>query len=76
MIPRRYLRGSVIRTTNRGIAAWGTIFEDTTAAVAVLDRPCTTRPWCKSTATATACAATAPKLAQLRAGLNTPTQQD
>jgi DNA replication protein DnaC len=28
----------VILTTNRGIAEWGTIFEDTTVAVAILDR--------------------------------------
>ena len=28
----------MILTTNRGIAEWGTIFEDTTVAVAILDR--------------------------------------
>ena len=38
VISRRYLHGSVILTTNRGIAEWGTIFEDTTVAVAILDR--------------------------------------
>lgn len=29
--------GSAILTTNRGIAEWGAIFEDTTVAVAILD---------------------------------------
>ena len=38
IISRRYLHGTVILTTNRGIAEWGTIFEDTTVAVAILDR--------------------------------------
>jgi DNA replication protein DnaC len=38
VISRRYLHGSVILTTNRGIAEWGAIFEDTTVAVAILDR--------------------------------------
>jgi DNA replication protein DnaC len=38
VITRRYLHGSVILTTNRGIAEWGQIFEDTTVAVAILDR--------------------------------------
>jgi DNA replication protein DnaC len=38
VITPRYLHGTVILTTNRGIAEWGTIFEDTTVAVAILDR--------------------------------------
>lgn len=38
VISRRYERGSVILTTNRGIASWGEIFEDTTVAAAILDR--------------------------------------
>jgi DNA replication protein DnaC len=38
VITRRHLRGTVILTTNRGIAEWGHIFEDTTVAVAILDR--------------------------------------
>ncbi len=38
VISRRYQRGSVILTTNRGIASWGEIFEDTTVAAAILDR--------------------------------------
>jgi DNA replication protein DnaC len=38
VISRRYQHGSVILTTNRGIAQWGEIFEDTTVAAAILDR--------------------------------------
>jgi DNA replication protein DnaC len=38
VISRRYEHGSIILTTNRGIADWGEIFEDTTVAVAILDR--------------------------------------
>jgi hypothetical protein len=38
VISHRYEHGSIILTTNRGIADWGQIFEDTTVATAVLDR--------------------------------------
>jgi DNA replication protein DnaC len=38
VISRRYEHGSIVLTTNRGIADWGHIFEDTTVAVAILDR--------------------------------------
>ena len=38
VITRRYLKGSVILTTNRGVASWGDIFTDTTIAAAMLDR--------------------------------------
>jgi DNA replication protein DnaC len=38
VISQRYLKGSVILTTNRGVAAWGDIFADTTIAAAMLDR--------------------------------------
>jgi transcriptional regulator with XRE-family HTH domain len=38
VISRRYEHASIILTTNRGIADWGHIFEDTTVATAVLDR--------------------------------------
>lgn len=37
VISQRYLRGSVILTTNRGVASWGDIFDDTTIAAAMLD---------------------------------------
>jgi DNA replication protein DnaC len=38
VVSRRYEQGSIILTTNRGIAEWGEIFDDTTVAVAILDR--------------------------------------
>lgn len=38
VISRRYLKGSIILTTNRGVASWGDIFSDTTIAAAMLDR--------------------------------------
>ncbi len=38
VISRRYLKGSIILTTNRGVASWGDIFTDTTIAAAMLDR--------------------------------------
>jgi len=38
VIARRYLKGSVILTTNLGVASWGDIFTDTTIAAAMLDR--------------------------------------
>ncbi len=38
VVSRRYEQDSIILTTNRGIAQWGEIFEDTTVAAAVLDR--------------------------------------
>jgi DNA replication protein DnaC len=37
VVSRRYEHGSIILTTNRGIASWGEIFDDTTVA-AILDR--------------------------------------
>jgi DNA replication protein DnaC len=38
VISQRYLRGSIILTTNRGVGGWGDIFADTTIAAAMLDR--------------------------------------
>ena len=38
VITRRYLKGSIILTTNRGVASWGDIVSDTTIAAAMLDR--------------------------------------
>jgi len=38
VISRRYEHGSVVLTTNHGIADWGAIFDDTTVAAAILDR--------------------------------------
>jgi DNA replication protein DnaC len=39
LVSRRYEHGSIILTTNRGIATRGEIFQDTTVAAAILDRP-------------------------------------
>jgi DNA replication protein DnaC len=38
VISQRYLKGSIILTTNRGVGSWGDIFDDTTIAAAMLDR--------------------------------------
>jgi DNA replication protein DnaC len=38
VVSQRYLNGSIILTTNRGVASWGDIFDDTTIAAAMLDR--------------------------------------
>ena len=38
VVSRRYEQGSIILTTNRGIASWGEIFDDQTVATAILDR--------------------------------------
>ena len=38
VITQRYLKGSVVLTTNRGISSWGQIFDDPMVAAAILDR--------------------------------------
>jgi DNA replication protein DnaC len=38
VVQRRYLKGSIILTTNLGIARWGQIFDDPMLAAAMLDR--------------------------------------
>ena len=38
VISRRYLKTPIILTTNRGVGAWGDIFDDTIVAAAMLDR--------------------------------------
>jgi DNA replication protein DnaC len=38
VVSRRYEHGSIVLTTNRHIADWGQIFDDTTVAAAILDR--------------------------------------
>ena len=35
---QRYLKTSIVITTNRGVGAWGEILGDTTVAAAMLDR--------------------------------------
>lgn len=38
VVTRRYLKNSIVLTTNRSIAAWGAMFDDPIAAAAMLDR--------------------------------------
>ena len=38
VVSQRYLKTSIVLTTNRGVAAWGDILGDTTVAAAMLDR--------------------------------------
>ncbi len=38
VITRRYLKNSIVLTTNRSIATWGAMFDDPMAAAAMLDR--------------------------------------
>ena len=38
VITQRYLKGSVVLTTNLGVGAWGRIFDDPMVAAAMLDR--------------------------------------
>ena len=38
VITQRYLKGSIVLTTNLGIASWGRIFDDPMVAAAMLDR--------------------------------------
>ena len=38
VITQRYLKGSVILTTNLGIASWGRILDEPSVAAAMLDR--------------------------------------
>ena len=61
VVQRRYLKGSIILTTNRGIASWGQIFDDPMIAAAMLDRLLHRSIVSGSTARATGCAPTAPK---------------
>jgi DNA replication protein DnaC len=68
---RRYLHGTVILTTNRGTAEWGTIFEDTTVAVATLDRLLHHATVLQIDGDSYRMRGHRAKLAQLRAGLGT-----
>ena len=38
VVSQRYLKTSIVITTNRGVGAWGDILGDTTVAAALLDR--------------------------------------
>jgi DNA replication protein DnaC len=38
VVSQRYLKTSIILTSNRGVGAWGEVLGDTTVAAALLDR--------------------------------------
>ena len=38
VVSQRYLKSSIVITTNRGVGAWGEVLGDTTVAAAMLDR--------------------------------------
>ena len=38
LVPRRYLKGSIILTSNKSYGEWGSIFSDTVLATAILER--------------------------------------
>jgi DNA replication protein DnaC len=38
VVSKRYLKTSIVLTTNRGVGSWGEVLGDTTVAAAMLDR--------------------------------------
>ncbi len=38
VVSQRYLKTSIVLTSNRGVASWGEVLGDTTVAAALLDR--------------------------------------
>jgi DNA replication protein DnaC len=74
VISRRYEHGSIILTTNRGIASWGEIFEDTTVAAAILDRLLHHATVLQIDGHSYRMRDHRARLQQLRAGLNQPAQ--
>jgi len=75
VITRRYEHGSIILTTNRGIADWGEIFEDTTVAVAILDRLLHHATVLQIDGESYRMRGHRARLQQLRAGLNQPREK-
>jgi DNA replication protein DnaC len=74
VISRRYEHGSIILTTNRGIAEWGEIFEDSTVAVAILDRLLHHATVLQIDGESYRMRGHRARIAQLRAGLNRPSE--
>ena len=72
VISRRYQHGSIALTTNRGIAEWGEIFDDTTVAVAMLDRLLHHATVIQISGQSYRMRRHQAQLDQLRAGLNAP----
>ena len=60
VVNQRYLKSSIIMTTNRGVTSWGEILGDTTVAAALLDRLLHRSVVIVSTATPTDSATTTP----------------
>jgi hypothetical protein len=44
VVSRRYERGSIVLTSNRGFSDWGAVFADQVVAAAILTGSCTTPP--------------------------------
>jgi hypothetical protein len=74
VISRRYEHGSIILTTNRGIASWGEIFDDSTVAAAILDRLLHHATVLQNDGDSYRMRGHRARLATLRAGLNHPTE--
>jgi DNA replication protein DnaC len=74
VISRRYEHGSIILTTNRGIASWGEIFEDSTVAAAILDRLLHHATVLQINGDSYRMRGHRARLATLRTGLNHPSQ--
>src|SRR5215207_6190399 len=74
VISRRYEHGSIILTTNRGIASWGEIFDDHTVAAAILDRLLHHATVLQIDGDSYRMRSHRARLATLRAGLNHPAE--
>jgi DNA replication protein DnaC len=74
VISRRYENGSIILTTNRGIASWGEIFDDHTVAAAILDRLLHHATVLQIDGDSYRMRGHRARLANLRAGLNHPAE--
>src|SRR3954453_8916851 len=74
VISRRYEHGSIIVTTNRGIASWGEIFDDHTVAAAILDRLLHHPPVLQIDGDSYRMRSHRARLQTLRAGLNHPAE--
>jgi DNA replication protein DnaC len=72
VVSRRYEHGSIVLTTNRGIADWGSIFPDTTVATAILDRLLHHAVVCAIDGPSYRMRSHQARLDQLRNGLNAP----
>jgi hypothetical protein len=69
---QQYEHGSIILTTNRGIASWGEIFDDSTVAAAILDRLLHHATVLQIDGDSYRMRGHRARLATLRAGLNAP----